>query len=173
MTQPNKMRASETQMSADELSQDKETESQMPEDESLQAKESDSRMPADESQATISESQQMVTEGATARRGIYGSKDVPVALLNRLIVGAIVVTVMMIVVFGIKGGFTVSFDTDGGSRVEQQVVRHGQLLQDPAVPVKEGFIFIGWSTHMDGSTQWNWSEDIVAECRTMFAMWES
>lgn len=46
-------------------------------------------------------------------RGIYGSKDVPIRILDGLIAFLIVLTVALTAVFAINGGYVVSFDTDG------------------------------------------------------------
>lgn len=40
--------------------------------------------------------------------------------------------------------YTVTFDSNGGSEVEQQTVRAGETAVRPANPTKEGFSFRGW-----------------------------
>ena len=45
-------------------------------------------------------------------RGIYGSKDVPIRILDGLIAFLIVLTVALTAVFAINGGYVVSFDTE-------------------------------------------------------------
>lgn len=40
--------------------------------------------------------------------------------------------------------YTVSFDTDGGSRVDSIRVKHGGTITFPTDPTKEGFSFDGW-----------------------------
>ena len=44
-------------------------------------------------------------------RGIYGSKDVPIRILDGLIVGMILLAVVLTVIFSINGGYRVTFDT--------------------------------------------------------------
>ena len=41
--------------------------------------------------------------------------------------------------------YTVSFDTDGGSRVDSIRVKHGGTITFPTDPTKKGFSFDGWS----------------------------
>ena len=55
-------------------------------------------------------------------RGIYGSKDVPIRILDGLIGVLIVVIVGMIIFFAVRGGFNIVYDTDGGSEVAARKV---------------------------------------------------
>ena len=79
-------------------------------------------------------------------RGIYGSKDVPIRILDGLIAAMIVVIVGMIVFFAVRGGFNIIYDTDGGSEVAAQKVRYGEFLTEPETPYKPGYTFDGWYT---------------------------
>ena len=69
-------------------------------------------------------------------RGIYGSKDVPIRILDGLIAFLIVLTVALTAVFAINGGYVVSFDTDGGEVIKSQKLRHGSFVEDPGTPAK-------------------------------------
>ena len=62
-------------------------------------------------------------------RGIYGSKDVPIKILDKLILGLILATVILTVVFTVNGGYFVNFETDGGTEIESQKLRYGQLVE--------------------------------------------
>ena len=44
-------------------------------------------------------------------RGIYDKTDTPIRLLDGFIAGIIIIIVIMVAVFAIFGGFTVSFNT--------------------------------------------------------------
>ena len=56
-------------------------------------------------------------------RGIYGSKDVPIRILDGLIGVLIVVIVGMIIFFAVRGGFNSLYDRDGGSEVAARKAR--------------------------------------------------
>ena len=64
-------------------------------------------------------------------RGIYGSKDVPIRILDGLIGVLIVVIVGMIIFFAVRGGFNIMYDTDGGSEVPAQKIRYGEFITEP------------------------------------------
>ena len=108
-------------------------------------------------------------------RGIYTDKDVPIRLLDKFIIGAIAVAVVLVVWFAAHGGFVVQFDTDGGSEIASQTVKHGDLLEDPGEPVKAGYTFIGWVTSDDESLaeEWDFESDTVTEEMTLYAVWEA
>ena len=42
------------------------------------------------------------------------------------------------------GYFTVSFDSDGGTAVEQIMIPYNSSIDRPADPTKEGYVFAGW-----------------------------
>ena len=69
-------------------------------------------------------------------RGIYGSKDVPIRILDGLIGVLIVVIVGMIIFFAVRGGFNIMYDTDGGSEVPAQKIRYGEFITEPETPYK-------------------------------------
>ena len=57
-------------------------------------------------------------------RLIYGSKDVPIRILDGLIVGMILLAVVLTVIFSINGGYRVTFDTRGGGEIPYQKLRY-------------------------------------------------
>ncbi|MDO9628841.1 MAG: InlB B-repeat-containing protein, partial [Acholeplasmataceae bacterium] len=40
--------------------------------------------------------------------------------------------------------FTISYETNGGSLIDQIIVPYNQAIPDHGTPVKEGFVFVGW-----------------------------
>lgn len=102
-------------------------------------------------------------------RGIYGSKDVPICLLDRLIAGLIAATVLLTVIFAVNGGYVVSFDTGGVSEVAYQKHRYGSLAGEPEIPVKPGFIFAGWYDTEEES--WDFSANKVSGDMVLTAHW--
>lgn len=67
--------------------------------------------------------------------------------------------------------YTVTFDTDGGSEVEAQSVKAGELVVKPEDPVKENSYFGGWFVSKSYEKEWNFDEDIVMADMTLFAKW--
>lgn len=104
-------------------------------------------------------------------RGIYGSKDVPIRLLDKFIGALIVIIVVMIVYFTVNGGFRVTFDTQGGSDIAYQKLRHSQLVQKPEDPVKPGYEFIGWY-YDDTELPWNFELSKIGGDLTLTAKWK-
>ena len=105
-------------------------------------------------------------------RGIYGSKDVPIRILDGLIGVLIVVIVGMIIFFAVRGGFNIVYDTDGGSEVSARKVRYGEFLTEPETPYKPGYTFDGWYTEKEGETVlWYFQSEKVTGDMTLTAHW--
>lgn len=104
-------------------------------------------------------------------RGIYGSKDIPIRILDGLIAVLILLTISLTVIFAIHGGYVVSFDTDGGETIEPQKLRHGSLAEDPGIPVKAGYEFEGWFYGPDLENPWYFSINKVSEDVILVARW--
>ena len=74
----------------------------------------------------------------------------------------------------IKVPFTVTFNSDGGSQVEPQIVQSGSLVSKPDDPVKDGFTFIGWYyIYEENNFAFNFDEMIVNWDITLTAVWEA
>ena len=105
-------------------------------------------------------------------RGIYGSKDVPIRILDGLIGVMIVVIVGMIIFFAVRGGFNIMYDTDGGSEVPAQKIRYGEFITEPETPYKPGYTFDGWYTEKEGETVlWYFQSEKVTGDMTLTAHW--
>jgi uncharacterized repeat protein (TIGR02543 family) len=66
--------------------------------------------------------------------------------------------------------YTVTFDTDGGTSVQEQTVASGALVSRPSNPVKAGKSFDAWYKE-DKSTKWNFNADPVTSKITLYAKW--
>ena len=106
-------------------------------------------------------------------RGIYGSKDVPIRILDGFIIGAICFVVILVFWFATHGGYNVTFDTEGGSEIAAQRLKHGELAKAPETPLKPGYTFCGWITSEDESLakEWNFATDKVENDMTLYAVW--
>lgn len=63
--------------------------------------------------------------------------------------------------------YTVQFNTDGGSYVEPQTVRHGERAFRPVDPTKDGMVFDGWFL---GENKWDFSTQVTMDI-TLTAHW--
>lgn len=63
--------------------------------------------------------------------------------------------------------YTVQFNTDGGSYVEPQTVRHGECAFRPVDPTKDGVTFNGWFL---GDDEWDFSTPVTMDI-TLTAQW--
>lgn len=122
-------------------------------------------------QTIISEGEER-PKGKWFGRGIYGSKDVPIRILDGLIGVLIVVIVAMILFFAVRGGFNIVYDTDGGSDVASRKVRYGEFITEPETPYKPGYTFEGWYTEKEGEiVQWYFQSEKVTGDMTLTAHW--
>ena len=65
---------------------------------------------------------------------------------------------------------TVSFDSNGGTEIEPQVVSNGDKALKPADPVKKGYKFVGWYTEAENGTRWSFDRQVTADV-TLYARW--
>lgn len=71
----------------------------------------------------------------------------------------------------VRGAWTVTFDTDGGSAAPDKQVRANSKVNKPDDPTKEGFDFGGW--YREGSTMPYDFSTPVTESFTLYAKWEA
>lgn len=68
---------------------------------------------------------------------------------------------------------TVTFDSDGGSKVDSVRVEKGEKLAPPQTPTKSSadneYEFLGW---YQGDTEWDFEKDSVIEDMTLTAKWQ-
>lgn len=105
-------------------------------------------------------------------KGIYGKVSIPVKLLDAVIVVGVVA--MLIVLFiGLQNrGYTVTFDSRGGTDVASQTCMHDEMLEVPTPPTREGYTFIGWYTDANCTARWNIETDTVQNSMTLYAGWQ-
>lgn len=68
-----------------------------------------------------------------------------------------------------KEGYTVTFDTEGGTSIKSQVVELGDYVDEPNKPKKPGYEFLGWYT--DDGNLWPFEFSSPAEDLTLNARW--
>lgn len=119
-----------------------------------------------------SENREVQTSDAKPNGGLYSKINMSVRTAN-ILVAVVLVLLVCAGVFVIRhNGFTVSFETDGGSAVENVKVMHSELIVQNAVPVKEGWVFTGWHSDPACTQKWDLEKDTVTGSMTLYAGWQ-
>lgn len=66
--------------------------------------------------------------------------------------------------------YTVTFDSDGGTAIEEKYITKGYTVSEPAAPEKAEHTFIGWYL---GDTKWDFANGKVNGNITLKAKWEA
>ena len=69
-----------------------------------------------------------------------------------------------------RKSYTVTFNANGGSTVTSQPLRYGATATEPAVPSKNGFVFIGWYSDTGLESAFNFDTAITGDI-TLYAKW--
>lgn len=109
--------------------------------------------------------------GTRPTGGLYARVKMSMRTANIIVASLITVLVLASAFLISHNGFTVSFDTDGGSHVDSVRVMHSDVLSLDCDPVKEGFTFTGWYTDRDCTNEWDMSTDAVTGSMTLYAGW--
>lgn len=104
-------------------------------------------------------------------RGLYSKVNISVKSLNIIIVVLAAAIILCMVVGVSNAGFTVQFDSLGGTTVESQKRQYGELLEAPSPPTREGYSFDGWYLDINTTRPWNLEKDTVTESMTLYAGW--
>ncbi len=104
--------------------------------------------------------------------GLYRNVKMSVKTADKLILVGIIVLIACMIFAVTHAGFTVTFNTDGGSQIESQKVMYGQLVDVDENPVKEGYTFTGWYTDKDCTNKFDVEKDTVSDSLTLYSGWE-
>ena len=66
--------------------------------------------------------------------------------------------------------YTVSFESNGGSKVSNQTVTRNSVMKEPPAPTKENFDFDGWYSDKELKTKYDFSAK-VTKSFTLYAKW--
>ena len=105
-------------------------------------------------------------------RGLYRHVKISVRALDWIIVACVAVILIVVALEMRSPGFTVTFDSRGGTDVPSQNQMYGELLVVPEPPTREGYAFTGWYTDHACEDLWNVEEDIIEMDMTLYAGWE-
>ena len=98
--------------------------------------------------------------------------------MKKILIAILVVTTLAFAITGcdiINGiinpakSYTVTFDTDGGSAVENQTVAENEAATKPADPTKDGYTFAGWYV---GENEYDFATPVTADV-TVTAKWNA
>lgn len=114
-----------------------------------------------------------VTNNKNARPtgGLYAKVNMSVKSANIMVLCFIALLLIATAFIVSHNGFTVKFDTDGGSHIDSVKVMHSETVNVLETPVKEGYTFAGWYTDRDCTDEWDISTDTVTDSMTLYAGW--
>ncbi len=105
-------------------------------------------------------------------RGLYRHVKISVKALD-WIIGICIAVIIVVFLFEMQNpGFTVTFDSKGGTDVPAQNQMYGQLLEMPEPPTREGYTFTGWYKESVCFNLWDMENDTVECDMTLYAGWE-
>ena len=105
-------------------------------------------------------------------RGLYRHVKISVKALDCVIAVCVAVILLVVALEMRNPGFTITFDSKGGTDVPAQNQMYGELLEVPEDPTREGYTFTGWYTDQSCTIPWNLEKDIVEIDLTLYAGWE-
>ncbi|WP_167434087.1 InlB B-repeat-containing protein [Paenibacillus silvae] len=68
--------------------------------------------------------------------------------------------------------YTVSFNSNDGSSVDNQTIENGNHATEPTVPTKDGYIFSGWYSDIDLTEAYSFTTSVTSNL-TLYAKWTS
>ena len=105
-------------------------------------------------------------------RGLYRHVKISVKTLDKMIIGGIL-AIVLILGYGIaNNGYTVTFDSKGGTDVVAQDKMYGDHVDVPEPPTREGYVFTGWFAEENCINVWDMENYIVNDNLTLYAGWE-
>ena len=105
-------------------------------------------------------------------RGLYRYVKISVKALDRIIIACIAVILIVVALEMRNPGFTITFDSKGGTDVPAQNQMYGQLLEVPEPPSREGYRFTGWYTDSACYEIWDVENRTIETDMTLYAGWE-
>ena len=105
-------------------------------------------------------------------RGLYRYVNISVKQLDMIIGLCILVIIIVVAIELMDPGFTVSFNSLGGTDVAPQELMYGDLIEEPIPPTREGYTFTGWYRDSACFVPWDLETDTVETDTTLYAGWE-
>ena len=105
-------------------------------------------------------------------RGLYRYVKIPVKALDAIIAVCIAVIAIVFVLEMCDPGFTITFDSKGGTDVAAQEYGYGDKLDLPEPPSREGYTFTGWYKDPACDLPWDVETDTVESDMNLYAGWQ-
>ena len=112
-------------------------------------------------------------EQLPAFRGLYRHVKIPVKALDCVIIVCIIAILVVVAIEMRNPGFTITFDSKGGTDVPAQNQMYGEKLELPEPPTREGYTFTGWYTDYGCFAPWDVENDTIETDMTLYAGWEA
>ena len=90
---------------------------------------------------------------------------------NLIFLCLLILGVLLIAGCSPKPPVMVTFDSQGGSAVDSQIVDHDEKVTEPTAPTKEGYTFGGWYKESECTNAWDFYGDTVTADVTLYAKW--
>lgn len=104
-------------------------------------------------------------------RGLYRNVKISVKTLDKIIIGGIAAIVLLVLFAVANNGYTVTFDSNGGTDVPSQELMYGDLVAEPEPPSREGYEFAGWYSDENCIYPWDMETSQVSRSMTLYAAW--
>lgn len=85
--------------------------------------------------------------------------------------GVALASVFAVSLASCKKTYTISFDTNDGSSIENVTFGEGNKLDSIATPTKDGYVFGGWYSDPDFTKKFDLSKDLPNNDFTLYAKW--
>ena len=105
-------------------------------------------------------------------RGLYSKVKISVATLDKIIVAGIAAIVLLVLYGVANAGYTVSFDSRGGTDVPSQEAMYADYVIEPEAPTREGYVFTGWYSDENCIYLWDMENGQISQSMTLYAGWE-
>lgn len=112
-------------------------------------------------------------EPETSFRGLYKNVKISVKTLDIVIIGGLLLIVLLILYGVSNNGYTVMFDSNGGTDVTMLTdMMYGDYISEPEPPTREGYVFQGWYSDENFQYAWDFDTMQVPQSITLYASWE-
>ena len=103
----------------------------------------------------------------------WNKADMGAYMGHSVLVTGLALVILLVVALEMRDpGFTITFDSKGGTDVPAQTQMYGELLEVPEPPSREGYTFTGWYKDHACMEAWNVKEDTIQSELTLYAGWE-